>query len=363
MALRIVAFPLPDFAHEPNPVGHRTRPIVPHLAVFRRVAPTVDRTERFYKIEQLLHDRRVASFDEIQTELEVSRATLKRDFQYLRDRLNAPIVYDREAGGYRFDAPAGKTAKFALPGLWFNASEIHALLMMQNLLEEVQPGLLGPQIAPLQTRLKSLLGSQDDAPEEVSRRIRVVHAAKRQANLRFFEVIASALLKRHRLAIHHWNRGRDEETEREISPQRLVFYRDNWYLDAWCHLRDEVRSFGVDAIRHAALLDRKAKDIAAKRLDEVLGAGYGIFSGDKVQWAKLRFTPEAARWVAAEQWHPRQRTATDERGNYILELPYSNPTELVMDILRHGAQVEVLAPASLRDAVRDEMTRALIAYG
>jgi predicted DNA-binding transcriptional regulator YafY len=322
----------------------------------------MDRTERFYKIEQLLHDRRVASFDDIQSELEVSRATLKRDFQYLRDRLNAPIVYDREAGGYRFDAPVGKAKSFALPGLWFNASEIHALLMMQNLLEEVQPGLLGPQIAPLQTRLKSLLGSRDDAPEEVARRVRIVHAAKRRADLRYFEVIASALLKRHRLTIRHWNRGRDEETEREVSPQRMVFYRDNWYLDAWCHLREEVRSFGVDAIRHAALLEKKATDVAAKRLDEMLGAGYGIFAGEKVQWAKLRFTPEAARWVATEQWHPRQKATTDESGHYLLELPYSNPTELVMDILRHGANVEVLAPASLRLAVRDEMATALKAY-
>ena len=322
----------------------------------------MDRTERFYRIEQLLHDRRVASFEDIQAELEVSRATLKRDFQYLRDRLNAPIVYDRAAGGYRFDAPTGDTRSFALPGLWFNASEIHALLMMQNLLEEVQPGLLGPQIAPLQTRLKSLLGSQDDAPEEVARRIRIVHAAKRHADLRYFEVIASALLKRHRLAIRHWNRGRNEETEREISPQRMVFYRDNWYLDAWCHLREEIRSFGIDAIRHAALVEKKAKDVAAKRLDDVLGAGYGIFSGDKVQWAKLRFTPEAARWVAAEQWHPQQRAGFNEHGYFVLELPYANPTELVMDILRHGSNVEALAPESLRRAVRDEMATALLAY-
>lgn len=322
----------------------------------------MDRTERFYKIEQLLHDRRIATFEEIQSELEISRATLKRDFQYLRDRLNAPIVYDREAGGYRFDTTLGDGKSFALPGLWFNASEIHALLMMQNLLAEVQPGLLGPQIAPLQTRLQSLLGSQDDAPEEVARRIRIVHAAKRRADLRYFEVIASALLKRHRLMIRHWNRGRDEETERAISPQRLVFYRDNWYLDAWCHLREEVRSFGVDAIRHASPLDKPAKEVAARKLDEVLGAGYGIFSGTKVQWAKLRFTPEAARWVAAEQWHPQQKAASDAQGYYLLEVPYAQPTELVMDILRHGADVEVLAPATLRQAVRDEMISALKAY-
>jgi len=322
----------------------------------------MDRTERFYKIDQLLHEHGCTSFDDIRRALEVSPATLKRDLQYLRDRLNAPIVYDRDANGYRFEAPAGKAPRFELPGLWFNASEIHALLMMQNLLAEVQPGLLGPQIAPLQTRLKSLLGSQDDAPEEVVKRIRIVHAAKRRGKLEHFEPIASALVKRRRLRLRHWNRGRDEETEREVSPQRLVFYRDNWYLDAWCHLRDEVRSFAVDAIRHASPLERKAKEVPAKQLDTVLGAGYGIFSGKNVHWAKLRFSAAAARWVAAEQWHPQQRASTDADGRYLLELPYSNPTELVMDILRHGKDVEVLAPAELRRAVADTLGTALEQY-
>ena len=76
-----------------------------------------------------------------------------------------------------------------------------------------------------------------------------------------------------------------------------------------------------------------------------------------MQWAKLRFTPAAARWVATEQWHPQQKASTDDEGRYLLELPYANPTELVMDILRHGAEVEVLAPAELRQAVRRRTRR------
>ncbi|MFA6310373.1 MAG: WYL domain-containing protein [Sterolibacterium sp.] len=243
-----------------------------------------------------------------------------------------------------------------------HASEIRALLMMQNLLEEVQPGLLGPHIAPLQTRLKSLLGSQDDAPEEVAKRIRILHAAKRHAGLKYFDLIASTLLKRRRLFIRHYNRGSDRETEREVSPQRLIYYRDNWYLDAWCHLREEVRSFAVDAIRHAEHVGKKAKEIAKRDLDAVLGAGYGIFSGAVVAWAKLRFTPSHARWVAAEQWHPMQRSHTEADGHFLLELPYSNPTELIMDILRHGAGVEVLEPPELRLTVMRDLDAARQAY-
>lgn len=325
----------------------------------------MNQTERLYKIEQILHDRRLASFAELQEELEVSRATLKRDLQFLRDRLNAPIIYDREANGYRFDVPDRYAPRHQLPGLWFNASEIHALLMMQQLLEEVQPGLLGPHIAPLQTRLQSLLGSvggQADAPTEIARRVRILHAQKRRAELRHFELIASTLLKRRRLKIRHFNRGRNAESEREISPQRLVHYRDNWYLDAWCHLRQDLRSFAVDAIRSADMLDTPAEEVAESELDRVLAAGYGIFSGEHTEWARLRFLPEQARWVMEEQWHPQQRTELLADGSLLLELPYAHPTELVMDILRHGSGVEVMAPPALRALVRERLTLALNQY-
>lgn len=331
----------------------------------------MNQTERLYKIEQILHDRRLASFTELQEELEVSRATLKRDLQFLRDRLNAPIIYDREANGYRFDVPDRYAPKHQLPGLWFNASEIHALLMMQQLLEGVQPGLLGPHIAPLQTRLQSLLGSlnsndkgrqESNAPAEIARRVRILHAQKRRAELRHFELIASTVLKRRRLKIRHYNRGRNEESEREISPQRLVHYRDNWYLDAWCHLRQDLRSFAVDAIRSAEILDVAADEVAESELDRVLAAGYGIFSGSETDWARLKFKPEQARWVMEEQWHPLQRTELQADGSLLLELPYANPTELVMDILRYGPGVEVMAPAPLRKRVEDHLRSALAIY-
>ena len=94
-------------------------------------------------------------------------------------------------------------------------------------------------------------------------------------------------------------------------------------------------------------------------LDDVLGSGYGIFAGKKVQWARLRFTPERAKWVAAESWHPKQRGRFDAFGYWVLELPYSDPRELVMDILRHVPEVEVVEPDGLRMAVREKLLAAV----
>ena len=317
----------------------------------------MDRTERLYKIENLLRQRKLASFATLQAELEVSRSTLKRDLDYLRTRLNAPIEWSRQAGGYRFAESAELSdPAHELPGLWFSSSEIHALLTMQHLLAGLDSGgLLMPHVAPLMDRLNALLGSANNDAQEVRRRVRIIALANRPVRLGHFQTVGSALLQRRRLGITYVARGSGQTTERDVSPLRLVHYRENWYLDAWCHLRRGLRNFALDAISHAHLLDSTAKEVDDATLDATFAPSYGIFSGGEVQWAQLHFTPERARWVAHEHWHPQQQGQLQADGSYRLRIPYADHRELIMDILKHGAHCEVLGPESLRQAVAEEV--------
>jgi predicted DNA-binding transcriptional regulator YafY len=268
-------------------------------------------------------------------------------------------VWDADSGGYRLGAaePASE-----LPGLWFGAAEAHALLAMHQLLEQIGAGMLESHVAPMAQRLERILGSRGHAVAQVRRRIRLLQMARRPLDSVQFAVLAQALLERRRLCIVHFNRATGEHLEREVSPQRLVYYRDNWYLDAWCHRRDDLRSFAVDAVESARLLDTPAEELGEEALDRELASGYGIFSGADVNWATLRFTPARARWVASERWHPAQRTHFDEAGHYLLELPYSDERELLMDVLKHGPEVEVLAPHSLREHLAEQLRRTLGRY-
>jgi predicted DNA-binding transcriptional regulator YafY len=321
----------------------------------------VDKTERFYKIDQLLKERKVVSFAALREAIGVSRATLRRDLDYMRDRLHAPIDYDRDSNGYRFGKPRSGP-RYELPGLWFSAAEIHALLSTLQLLGNLQPGLLDGQVTPLVERLRGILGRGDHSWEEVEKRIRIFQPGRRESKAAQFSIIAAAVLKRNRLWIRHYNRADDRETEREISPQRLVHYRENWYVDAYCHMREGLRSFAVDAIHDALLRDARAKEISKTELDEHLASGYGIFAGRNVQWATLKFTPQSARWVSAQMWHPKQRARVEKDGTYVLEIPYSDDRELVMEILKYGPDVEVLAPAVLRKRVVASLKQATQRY-
>src|SRR5690348_12549065 len=241
----------------------------------------MDRSERFYKIDHLIRERGVVPVGDFLSELEVSLATFKRDIEYMRSRHYAPIVWDRDQNGYRFEAPQPGSPKYELPGLWFSPREAQALLTMEHLLESLEPTLLGAQVKPLKERLAALLSKGEHSADEVRRRIRVITLGARRHEPRHFEVVAAAVLGRSKLHLKYWNRSKDEVTERDVSPQRLVHYRNNWYLDAWCHLRGDIRSFALDGIRDVVPVEGKVKEVPDAELDRVLASGYGIFSGEK----------------------------------------------------------------------------------
>ncbi|MBK9135647.1 MAG: WYL domain-containing protein [Betaproteobacteria bacterium] len=318
-------------------------------------------TERLFKIRHWLDAGSCLTPAFLMRELQVSRSTLNRDVALMRDRLNAPLVFDREQGGWRLEPGAALPgAQYQLPGMYFSAEEMLALLTMQQLLDNLGAGdLLAGHLKLLRRRLEKALDVGVRASEEAARRIRVATLAARPMNVPHFQAIGTALLRRQRAVLRYRSRSRDEASEREVSPQRLIHYRDNWYLDAWCHLRGALRSFSVDAVTQVQVIERRALDVPERELDEALGAGYGIFGGREVQWATLRFSPERARWVAAERWHPQQHGRWDAEGRWLLSVPYSDPRELVMDILRHVPEVEVLGPDELEAEVLNRLRNGL----
>ena len=326
----------------------------------------MDRTERFYKIEMLIRSRASVPFSALMDELGVSRATLKRDLEYLRERLDAPIVYDRHANGYsmRPDARDPRQVRHQLPGVWFSEREIHALLTMHQLIQGLdEGGVLARHLQPLLDKLHGMLGASEGQARELMQRVKIMSAARRPVVGRHFELIGGALMQRRRVQMRYWVRSRREETERCVSPQRLVHWRNTWYLDAWCHTSNALRRFALDAVRDASLLEQRAKLVALKTIEAALDAGYGAFSGARVQWATLRFRPEAAQWVQHEQWHPQQQATLHDDGSLTLRVPYADATELAMDVLRHGEQVRVLAPAALVKRVAAQVRAAAAVYG
>ena len=293
--------------------------------------------------------------------LECSQRNVKDIIRQLRDDHLVPIIYSREANGYYLDKHYGDS--FELNEVWFSPVELHALMTSYHLLASIQPGWLDEYIAPLKDKIQHLLHNASQDFEQLQQRVRVLQTAARPTNLDDFRKISDALLSRKRLYVIYHGRERDKNTDREISPQRLVYYRSNWYLDAWCHQKNELRMFSIDRLHPAQVLEEEALDVNETALNEHYATAYGIFAGTPTKIAKLRVSAEAAKWVADEQWHPHEEGRVMKDGRYELRVPYSDTRELMMDILKYGAEVEVVSPKSLREEVKQRVRRMVEVYG
>ena len=320
----------------------------------------MERYERILALHRILKSARYpVTVPRLQEELGCSRATVYRDLAFLRDALMAPVIGDGEAG-FRYDSDEAQ--RFELPGLWLNSEELHALLAAQQLLARTGGGVLSSALAPLQSRIDKLLEEHAAGKRWPVERVRVIPHRTRKMDETAFRLVATAVLERRRLAFDYRARTTDEKTRRTVSPQRITHYRDNWYLDAFDHDREALRSFSVDRITGARVLDAEARDIDEAQLNEHLAGSYGIFAGPPKGWATIVFSARAARWVADEHWHSQQQGRFLPDGRYELKLPYSASRELLMDVLHYGSDAEIVEPRALREQARTLLQLALSHY-
>ena len=283
-----------------------------------------------------------------------------RDIAFLRDALGAPIESDPENGAIHYARDEGD--RFELPGLWLSSEELAALLALNELLDRSDPGVLAGALAPFRARIESLLSDHASGRTLPVERIRVISSGARKLDQVVFRSVSSALLSRKRLTFEYRARTTNAPSTRDVSPQRLAHYRDNWYVDAWDEERKALRSFSIDRMTAVRVLPGAAEDVAEEELNAHLAGSYGIFSGAPKGWATILFSAKAARWVADEHWHSQQQGRFLADGRYELKVPYSVPRELLMDVLHYGGDAEIVEPKALREQARALLQLALGNY-
>lgn len=319
------------------------------------------KTERLFRLANVLRDRKKLRFDEMIERLAISPATLKRDLKYLRDQLGTPVEYDTFDRTYQI-AESPRRARQELPGLWFDESDLHALLLAQQLLGEVDPtGGLAPRLRAVIQRAESLV-VRPGSGRELAARIRLVAPGRREVDAAVFSTVVSALARRRRLRLEDSGRAGEGPASREVSPQRLV-HLHTWYLDGWCHAGQCLLRVALDGLQSAVALDAGATEVALTQVEQLMDGGYGACAGLANHWAILVFSQQSSPQAARELWHPMQRSRLLPDGRLELMLPYDDPSDLVMDILRKGDEVEVVGNPSLRAAVAARARSVCKLYG
>jgi len=318
----------------------------------------VERLDRLQQLHRELKSRRrPVTLRQLADRMDCAPRTVKRAIEQLQDLLHAPIEHDAERGWY-YDPEARHM--FELPGLWLTSEELQSLTLLLNVLENLGNGLLNEELRVVERQIHALLKARGIVPSAFAEHIRVLPLGNRQVPGRLFQIVGEALLRHRQLRVRYTD-YQQRRSSRIVSPQTLVHYRDNWYLDAWCHRQNALRTFSLARMDAAEETNEAGVVLSREELDAHFAKSYGIFAGEPVATAVLRFLPEIAREVSMQQWHPEQQGRWDG-ADYLLSFPYSKPEELIGDVLRHSPNVVVEAPGELREMVAERLRQAVKLY-
>ncbi len=309
--------------------------------------------DQVHQLYQMLKQARLpVTKHAMQTALEVSKGTVKNRLNELRDRYHAPIKYIAKGRGYIFT-----NDKYELKGIWFSQNELHALLMIEQQMEQLEPGLISNQLKIAKQKITQLIQQQLPKNNAIQNRLRILSIHNKTLNANNFAILAQATLQRKQVHIHFKRNADQQISLRTLSPQCLVFYKSNWYIDAYCHSKKSIRTFAVNGIKKIQASQNTAKEINLNNIQQQTSSSYGIFSGQPTQTATIEFTAPNSHWVSQENWHSQQQGAWLNKQTYQLKIPYQHDNELIMDILKHGECAKVISPKTLQDKLKNKINK------
>lgn len=186
----------------------------------------MNRSQRIARINALLQRRQGAGMDELIEDLEVSRATICRDLEAMRDQMNAPIVWDRYARTYRLSEDGAVGPTYMVPGMWLAPAQAYAYLTLHNMVEKIAPNLLGPFLDPMRGTLKQMLGECDFQMYGLDKKIDIEMPEMPVLDDLDFGTLLEALL--HSKPV--WIKKRGSEPEINGVPRKLKITPRAWTL-------------------------------------------------------------------------------------------------------------------------------------
>jgi len=305
--------------------------------------------ERFLWFDQKAKAKKYPNATKLAEQFEISVKTAQRDVEFMRDRLNCPLVYDQSAKGYYYEDDT-----FSLPSLYISSEELSALLITRNMLRGISASYIGDELSLLTDKITSILKRHVIEEGIIDDAVSIQQVAYVPPPEAVFRNVLDGCLRRKRLAFSYCSPASGQQTVREVDPYHLFNYMGTWHLVGYCHLRRGLRDFNIARIRDLAVLPVSFVPKNNFSFQRYFNSAFGLYKGKERSEVTLRFTPEKAKWVQDQVWHRDQKKKVLHDGSLELSFLVADFSEITMEILKHGSGVKVIRPESLRNRIRQE---------
>jgi predicted DNA-binding transcriptional regulator YafY len=318
----------------------------------RRTRPPL---ARMLQIHHALQSGGYPNATALANQLEVCTKSVYRDLEFMRDRLELPIEYDGTRFGYYYTEPVK-----AFPTLHITEGELFALVVAERALQQYRgTSFEKPLLSALQKMEQSLPDTISLSLTDVEQTISFRTSTEPILDLEIFDTLAKATTARRQLELTYRKPGQRQAEQRVVDPYHLANINGEWFLFAFDHLRDDLRTFvptRIKAIRPTGRTFERRKRFS---LDERLRGSFGVQSGQGEHDVVIRFHERVADYIREKKWHESQQLGELKGGGVELRLRLSSFAEVGRWILSWGGDAVVVRPAELAQSVRQAAQRVL----
>jgi predicted DNA-binding transcriptional regulator YafY len=301
--------------------------------------------ERYIWFHSKLKAGRYPKLAGLAEKFEISGRQAAREIDFMKNFFSAPIEYSHEHNGYYYTE-----AGFELPGIWLGQEEIIALIISKRISTAIPDQRLKKKI---DFYFRKIAGSTDFDFQDLEKRVSLKNIHYYTVAPEIFASCAFALARNRRVRINYRSAYRDEIQEREISPLHLLLYLGNWHLISHCHSRGDLRDFVLSRVIEMEILTEPvSEELRTRDIKGMIDRHYGIFLQGEEKLIRVRFRGRSVSIVRDQLWFAGQQV-TEEKDSLLLSFPVTDYREVLGDILRFGADAEVLEPTELRDLIKE----------
>ena len=305
--------------------------------------------ERFIWFDHRVRSGKYPNATSLSGQFEISVKTAQRDIEFMRDRLNCPLLYDKTSKGYYYEDDT-----FSLPMVYLSSEELSSLLIARKFLKDISEGYIGRDISTIVEKITAILKKHVAEESIIDDALSFQLIEYSPAPEEVFKAVLEGCLKRRSLSFTYRSLTRDDKTTRTVDPYHLLNYMGTWHLIAYCHLRHGLRNFVFGRMSDLKMLENTFTIPKSFNIQEHLQSAFGIYKGMSTKEVTLRFSPEKARWIIGQVWHKKQKMKINKDGSLELSFPVASFAEVMMEILKHGSGVEVIRPKVLRELIKEE---------
>ncbi len=304
--------------------------------------------DRMMRIHQEIQAGKFPNATSLAQELEVSPKSIQRDLEFMRDRMDLPLAYSQTRKGYHYTEEVS-----AFPTLQITEGELFALLVAEKALQQYR----GTNFErPLVSAFKKMASSLPDTVSlnlaDWEQTISFRTTAEPILNLEIFDLLGKAAGACKQLKLQYRKAGKKEPEERIVDPYHLANINGEWFLFAFDHLRNDLRTFAPARIVSAEYTGKKFARPEKFSLEKRLRDSFGVHSGQKESKVVIRFDEFAADYIREKRWHPSQQLKELAGGGAELTMKLSSLIEVQRWILGWGGHAQAIEPPELIESVK-----------